>query len=760
MTFSIDPIWSWPVVVGVAALLVGLVLWTYPSRVRHLPAGRRRVLLGLRLLAAFLLIFAALQPVLRYPSDDDEQPVLVLLADASKSMGTPDGPGGTTRREALLATLTEHDDALDDLADDVEILRFDYGDELRAIVEDESFAAESEGVRTAIGAALDRLADEIRGRPVIGVVLMGDGAQRAAPPDDADPRDVAERDYATNDIPIYTIGYGGSGIGENTLDLAVDEIQAEPVAFVKTVVPVAVRLRAVGAAGRELRVRLLVEDRTGKRFGESGEMKPAGASRSAVPTTTVVPASNDETLSVELSFVPDRVGEMKIGVEVEPIDGELKQANNARETILTVRRGGIRVAYFDRLRPEMHYIRRRERDAGQIQLEFRLVRYAPRVTQLEDEFFEPGAYDVYILGDVPTEAFGRGNLRKLADRVRDGAGLLMTGGFHTFGPGGYGGTPLEDLLPVAIEGRRQPLDAEIDQSNHRLQPLRMVPTRRGLQNYVMQLDVPSENEEHWRNLAPMQGANLLKASNEAVEILAETPDGTPLLFLHELRPARVMAFAADTTYQWVLHGSRDDHERFWRQMILFLARKELEGDQLVWARVDPRNFAPQQRVELEFGARDAEGQAIAAEFDVEVQGPDGTEHEPEPRKRADGDVADFLETSEPGDYWVTVRARVDGELHGSGASTRFIVDERDLELDNPAADHGLLREISEATGGSYVLPEELGSQLKRLLEEGIVAREAVNPPITLPLWDRWWFLLLFVAVLSLEWLIRKRRGLV
>ena len=38
-------------------------------------------------------------------------------------------------------------------------------------------------------------------------------------------------------------------------------------------------------------------------------------------------------------------------------------------------------------------------------------------------------------------------------RIRDGAGLVMLGGYHSLGPGGYGGTPLGDVLPVALGSR-------------------------------------------------------------------------------------------------------------------------------------------------------------------------------------------------------------------------------------------------------------------------------------------------------------------
>ena len=47
------------------------------------------------------------------------------------------------------------------------------------------------------------------------------------------------------------------------------------------------------------------------------------------------------------------------------------------------------------------------------------------------------------------EAFKGDELKELADTVKAGAGLIMLGGFHSFGPGGYSETPLADVLPVA-----------------------------------------------------------------------------------------------------------------------------------------------------------------------------------------------------------------------------------------------------------------------------------------------------------------------
>ena len=60
--------------------------------------------------------------------------------------------------------------------------------------------------------------------------------------------------------------------------------------------------------------------------------------------------------------------------------------------------------------------------------------------------------DVYILGDIDSAAFRPEELKQLADVVSNGAGLVMLGGFHSFGPGGYDRTALAKVLRDMVEG--------------------------------------------------------------------------------------------------------------------------------------------------------------------------------------------------------------------------------------------------------------------------------------------------------------------
>jgi hypothetical protein len=759
MSLLFEPVWSWPAVILTAIVLCAVVLLTYPKRVAHLPKLQRRLLLGLRLLAAGLIVLALLRPGLRYQDTDRRDAVLLVMSDASRSMQTPDGPAGITRREQLLATLKESEQQFADLAEDLQIRRFDFDDKLTIA---ENPTAETGGRQTAMGFALNELHRETKSGNVISVLLIGDGAQNGSGDKGTDPR-AAARVFGQSQVPIYTVGIGGSDLSSSSIDLSIEDIDVERVVFEKNLVPIGVRLKANGAANKDLTVRLFLEDRTGIRLGDTGPMKMVTGDSTTKPVLQLRPTRSSETIRTQLSFVPKRPGDYKLGVEVEAIDGELKTNNNRLETIISVRKGGIRVAYFDNLlRPEQKFIRRIN-VAQKIQLDYQPVRPPPfnKDIELNDDWFRDGEYDVYIIGDVPAAVFGPERLKNLAAQIEQGAGLIMLGGFQSFGPGGYAATPLADYLPVEMrvgEFRGNVISADA----HHNRQLKMIPTSAGLKHFVMQIDASGKNAARWESLAELERGNRLKPKRGGlVQTLAETEDGIPLLMAHDVGGARVAAFAGDTTWLWV---SRNDdleaHQRFWRQMILWLAHKEFDDDAQVWVRVEPRNFSPGQKVPIEFGARDDKGQPVSdVTFEVRVTNPDKEVAEI-PSVMSGGQFnAEFTDSTKPGDYLVGVSAMRNGQPFGVETFTRFIIDARDPELDNPSADHKLLQEVAELSGGDSLTPEQLSDRLQAWVDEGIPNLEMTRVS-RISLWDNWPFLIIFVGVMSLEWFVRKRRGLV
>ena len=555
----------------------------------------------------------------------------------------------------------------------------------------------------------------------------------------------------------------------SALDLSVDEILAAPMAFEKKVVPVEARVRVLGPAGTRLTVRLLVEDRTGKKPGEAGEMKVPPATRNSKSVVELVTTEADEVLRVPLGYVPLRSGEVKIAVEAVPVDGELKKNNNQRATIITIRAGGLRVAYFDRLREDVRFISM-VNTSENIQLDFIAIhggKFA-HLNRIDASLFEPDTYDVYIIGDVSAASIGEPNLRLMAERVAAGSGLLMTGGYFNYSAGGYARSPISSLLPVELDASRS--STEINPALHVGEPVQMLPTATGLSHYVMKLELlgdAAKNEARWRTLPPLLRANRLRPKQAglvqtlAIGEVVGSGESIPLLLAHQVGPARIMAFAGDTTWRWgrPKQGDFGALSRFWRQMILWLAHQENNQDQAVWVETDRRNMSPNDAAQLTFGARDAQKQSIQeATFTVKVIDPDGESSAVQPRKTDTGNESDFRNSVKPGDYWVRVEARTGADMLGE-AWTRFIVDSRDMELDNPAADLTLLRDIAKLSGGRSLTPEQLVEQVEQWAKDRFPSLE-VERIETTTLWDNWWFLIAFVGLMTAEWTIRKRAGLV
>lgn len=68
------------------------------------------------------------------------------------------------------------------------------------------------------------------------------------------------------------------------------------------------------------------------------------------------------------------------------------------------------------------------------------------------ELLEIQAYDLIVLQNVPVEAVPQATQQLLVTYVRQiGGGLVMVGGPDSFGAGGWNGSPVEDLLPVALD---------------------------------------------------------------------------------------------------------------------------------------------------------------------------------------------------------------------------------------------------------------------------------------------------------------------
>ena len=73
---------------------------------------------------------------------------------------------------------------------------------------------------------------------------------------------------------------------------------------------------------------------------------------------------------------------------------------------------------------------------------------------------------------------------------------------------------------------------------------------------------------------------------------------------------RVLAFAGDSTWRWQMGGFGEAHRRFWRQCVLWLAKKDEQTEGRVWIRLAGRRVMRGTRVDFDVGAENAQGEPV------------------------------------------------------------------------------------------------------------------------------------------------------
>jgi len=749
---SFYPLGDSYLLVGVAALVLLGLLALGPPRAK-LSAGRRWVLSFIRLLVVAAIVLAMLRPTLLYTQSKKQAATLILLADRSRSMSVPDEEG-KSRFEALRHALDDARVALRNLARDFEVKAYTFDARVHPaeIVGGQVRIGDTpDGSQTAIGAALEDVLREQAGKRLLGVIILSDGAQRAYPPRDTLPQTAANR-LKQLGYPLYAFRFGQArGLGQ-VQDVAVKEMVASDRVFVKNELTVAGRIRVDGYVNREIPVRLLFETSPDK-------MEP-------VAQQLLRASADGELLQVKFHFIPQLPGEFKITLEAAEQPGELVTTNNRMTTFVNVLTGGLKVLYLEgALRVEQRFLRRSLDASQDIRVDFfRLDPKQPEKTRPPDlaDQFKPGKYDVYIIGDLDSTAFQEKELRQLAETVSRGAGLLMLGGFHSFGPGGYAKTPLADVLPVRMSQlERQPLGEPIATDLHLRGPLAMKPTDLALaQSHSVVMLAPDRKEtvRLWSRLPPLDGANRFRELKPAALVLAESGSSQPLLAVLSLGAGRTMAFAGDSTWRWCMHGFGEAHKRFWRQVVLWLARKDESQEGNVWVKLSERRLSPNQRVEFTAGANLATGEPVKdAAFQGEALLPDGSRRSLALVKAGEQATGSFHDTRTPGDYAIQVSANESGKPLGTSRA-RFVVVEEDLELDNASADATLLDSLAAMTGGKSLAPEELPKLIERMTQQ--TEHLVVQTETKETFWDSWPFFLAVVGLLGIEWYLRKRWSLV
>lgn len=755
-------------VVSVGMLLAVFTWWVY-RRVgahRELTPAHRWVLSALRLALLWAILLMLLRPVVSFTVESRIRRALLALVDQSASMEIQDprtteadvkraaiAKGTIERLEQTLAKerAAEVDrlprrqvlalalrnpqlKLLEKLRAKYDLTFAGFARRVTALSETQALEPPAPGdarQATAIGDALREMIDGQRGQPVAGIVLITDGANNFG----SEPLEAA-RQAGQEKIPLYIYGVGIT----SPRDIVVSSVFAPDIAFIKDELPVTVRLRAQGLAGQKARLVLKLGD--------------------AEVAARELEFKDDEEMAVPLAFTPEKTGEYELTASIAPRDDETVKDNNSATQRVRVIDSKIKVLYVERApRWEYRYLLAVLLRDRRIEPKFVLVEGDPALARApgspylaafpanKEELFK---YDLVILGDVDPKSLGPEGPAILAEFVSKfgGAAAFLAG--QQFNPTAYRGTPLENVLPIEWESAAGARPAPPRGTTLAL-------TAAGRVSAMLKLSPEeTENAAIWKSFPPVQWIRQVSRAKPGAQVLLEDTDPAkttrfgrmPALVTQQYGLGQALYLGTDDTWRWRQEEGVVLHPLLWSQIIQRLALEHLlGGSKRTQLSADKQRYTSGERVTVLARLYDANFAPVRAAL---VHGSYATtDAKSEVLLRAVPDQpgmyrGDFV-VSTPGGYQFSI-------ADDRATTLDFAVTKPQYEIGSAAMDEPLLREMARLSGGAFFREEDLASLPQKLSERD----ERISRVIDADLWASPFYFALLCALVTTEWILRKR----
>lgn len=582
--------------------------------------------------------------------------------------------------------------------------------------------------------------------PGEALVLLTDGAHNAL----RSPV-TAARAAGARGVPVFTVAVGTERL---PADAAIVSIDAPESAFHKDRLRGRLLLDDRLPAGRPIPIRIL----SGTKPVWSQDVRSTGEGVRAIDFDFAL-----EELAREAAG-PGRDEVLRAGIrldlraELGPLEGDAEAVNNTRAfEVFAVLREYKVLLVDSRPRWEWRYLdnlfdRDRKWKVNSVLVGDQALKRGGENGQFPADREQLFTYDLIVLGDIAFDLFRREDLELLRDFVgQRGGGLVLIDSERGQLSSREAG-PLDPALPadwVPAADQRLTASLRLASAAGALPAFDLGPTAAGTGSAWTELPPP----HHVVGLKPRAGSEVL------VEGMTRDGKPVPVIVHRRFGAGQVMHMAFDETWRWRYRVADRHHARFWNQMATWLMESPYAArDARASLDAGAPSYQPGERAPIRVRLRDREGRAMtgAAVFgNVYRDGKRVASIPLAPDESGGGAYRADTAPLEPGVY--EVRVTVGGEAENAvQATVSFAVREKDAgELARLTADETTLRQIASASRGTFHREEDLDAllaELKPLSRGRIVESETV-------LWQEWPWFAVIMALVTLEWLLRKKEGM-
>lgn len=361
------------------------------------------------------------------------------------------------------------------------------------------------------------------------------------------------------------------------------------------------------------------------------------------------------------------------------------------------------------------------------------------------------SYDLILFGELPANLLNDTDLGWIRDFVmKRGGGIIFLDGPRQKLKD-YTGTPILDLIPATWISDLQtntPFNLQITRLGSRQSALSLIAD-------------PVQNEELWENLDPPKWVAPVKAlPGTDVHLQANFEDYlVPVVITRKFGSGKVFYSGFDSTWLWRKGVGERYQTKYWHQVAEWIMERPFAvSDDHVSIDAGATVYQTGESANLRVRLRDAEGNAIeeaTAEALIWKEGRIISRVNLEPDKDTGGLFLGKSPALSEGRHEVSVNVTGFSEDQ-IPARTEFIVRPPDTgETALLACDEQLLQEIAQQSGGQY-LREEQTDQLPELLAPLSTGKIIESETV---LWQSFWWFGAILGLLSIEWFIRKRAGM-
>lgn len=361
------------------------------------------------------------------------------------------------------------------------------------------------------------------------------------------------------------------------------------------------------------------------------------------------------------------------------------------------------------------------------------------------------AFDLIILGDLRADALNVAQQAMIEQFVNErGGGLILVDGRRNH-LRDWLRTKAAPLMPVTWSDQAIPAA---------LQEFDL--TTEGKGTPALRLgDSASTNIALWTKLPRADwhaAAHPLQDATVLANFTAQDKSQTPALVWRRYGAGSVLWLGTDEFWRWRYEVADLHHQRFWMQIAAWIAAPPfLVEDKRVSLGTDKLRYAEGDTAELRVRLRDTKGAVVTDSHPrahVMRNGLEISTLEMEPDVTHGGVFRAVTGELPAGDYQITVSegngpvdaSRIDFRVE-SMASQEWA----QLNMNRP-----LLESMAQRSGGRFLRLND-ASQLPDLLQT--LDREETRVSETL-LWSSWWWFGAIIALLTIEWLLRKKWRLV